>query len=135
MALHSEIVEKRRRNLLHFLERARRFAPYIETFREEPGEKIGPQAIPFWLGEAASFTREQLAKHLEENGVETRTLFQAMPTQCRAFRHLGRRLGEFPEAEYIGRRGLHIGVHQELGLEDIDYVIDIIRGFLARFQG
>lgn len=38
--------------------------------------------------------------YLEANGIETRTLFSSMLTQCAGFRHLGRALGYFPNAEY-----------------------------------
>ncbi len=134
LELYEEILQKRRANLLYALERFDRFAPYLATMKEEPGEQIGPHALPIVVQEAASFTRAQLANYLEENGIETRTLFASMPTQCAGFAFLGHKLGEFPNAEYMGRNGLHIGIHQDLGTEEMDYVLETIQRFLEVHQ-
>jgi dTDP-4-amino-4,6-dideoxygalactose transaminase len=133
LEIYEEILAKRHKNLLYVLNRFERFAPHLSTIREEPWERIGPHAIPIVVNEGAPFTRAELTAHLEKNGIETRTLFPSMPTQCPGFAFLGHALGEFPNAEYIGRQGLHIGVHQDLGEEDMAYVIDTLEGFLAAF--
>ncbi|MDI6761913.1 MAG: DegT/DnrJ/EryC1/StrS family aminotransferase [Thermodesulfobacteriota bacterium] len=125
-----DIVEKRRHNLLYVLDRFNRFSPYLTTIHEEPHERIGPHAIPIIFQEGASFTRAELTHYLEENGVETRTLFASMPTQCAGFAYLGYQPGQFPNAEYIGKHGIHIGVHQDLGLEEMEYVLDVLGRFL-----
>ncbi|PWB68340.1 MAG: DegT/DnrJ/EryC1/StrS family aminotransferase [Deltaproteobacteria bacterium] len=132
--MYDAILEKRRRNLLYVLERFGRFAPFLTTIGEEPWERIGPHAIPIVVGEEASFTRAELTRHLEEHGIETRTLFASMPTQCRGFAHLGYRLGEFPNAEYIGKHGIHIGVHQDLGEPEMEYVLSTIGRFVEERQ-
>lgn len=132
--IYHEILDKRQRNLLYVLERFKRFSPYLATIKEEPGEQIGPHAIPIVVQEAASFTRAELASYLEENGIETRTLFASMPTQCAGFAYLGYELGQFPNAEYIGKHGIHIGVHQDLGLEEMDYVLETVGRFLELYQ-
>jgi len=129
-----EILDKRRRNLLHVLSRFNRFRPYLETISEGPEERIGPHAIPIIVQKAASFTREELAGYLESSGIETRTLFASMPTQCAGFRFLGYREGQFPNAEYVGNHGIHIGVHQDLGLEEMDYVLETLDRFLETHQ-
>jgi dTDP-4-amino-4,6-dideoxygalactose transaminase len=132
--LFHEILDKRRRNLLHVLSRFNRFRPYLETISEGPEERIGPHAIPIIVQRAASFTREELTGYLESSGIETRTLFASMPTQCAGFRFLGYREGQFPNAEYIGNHGIHIGVHQDLGLEEMDYVLEALDRFLEARQ-
>ena len=68
---------------------------------------------------------------MEKAGIDTRNLFLSMPTQCAGFRFLGYRLGEFPNAEFMGTNGLHIGVHQDIGEEHIDYIMDTIAEFLT----
>ena len=134
--IHSyhEILEKRRRNLLYVLERFKRFSPYLATIEEKPEERIGPHAIPIIVQETASFTRAELTTYLEENGIETRTLFASMPTQCAGFAYLGYEQGQFPNAEYMGKHGIHIGVHQDLGLEEMDYVLETLSKFLEIYQ-
>jgi dTDP-4-amino-4,6-dideoxygalactose transaminase len=131
---YADIVNKRRANLLYVLERFHRFSPYLATIKEEPWEQIGPHAIPLVVQEEASFTRVQLTNYLEEHGIETRTLFASMPTQCPGFYYLGYQLGQFPNAEYLGRQGIHIGVHHDLGLEEMEYFLDTVAKFLTRYQ-
>jgi dTDP-4-amino-4,6-dideoxygalactose transaminase len=134
MEIYREILEKRRQNLLYVLGRFSRFHPYLATIQEEPHEKIGPHAIPIVIQEEASFSRAELTHYLEINGIETRTLFASMPTQCTGFAWLGWREGQFPNAEYLGKKGIHIGVHQDLGLEEMDFVLQTLERFLTTYQ-
>ncbi len=134
MENYEAIVEKRRQNLLYVLERFDRFSPYLKTIREESHEKIGPHAIPIVVQEEASFTRAQLTEYLEKNGVETRTLFASMPTQCPGFAYLGYREGQFPAAEYMGRHGIHVGVHHDLEQADMEYILHTLESFLTLHQ-
>jgi CDP-4-dehydro-6-deoxyglucose reductase, E1 len=126
MEVYHEIVKKRHENLMYVLERFDRFAPHLSTIKEEPHEQIGPHAIPIIINENAPFNRAQLTQHLEKNGIETRTLFVSMPTQCPGFAYLGYKLGQFPNAEYMGHHGIHIGVHQDVGIDDMEYVLEIL---------
>jgi dTDP-4-amino-4,6-dideoxygalactose transaminase len=130
MEVYDDILKKRHDNLIHVLERFNRFAPWLSTIKEEPHEQIGPHAIPIIVNEGAPFTRAELTQHLEKNGIETRTLFVSMPTQCPGFEYLGYKLGEFPNAEYMGHHGIHIGVHQDVGIEEMDYVLATISSFI-----
>jgi dTDP-4-amino-4,6-dideoxygalactose transaminase len=131
---YETIREKRRQNLVYVLERFDRFHPYLSTIHEEPHEIIGPHAIPIVVQEDASFTRAELTNYLEQRGIETRTLFASMPTQCPGFVYLGYTLGQFPNAEYMGKHGIHIGVHQDLGQAEMDYVLETLAQFLEMFQ-
>jgi len=129
--IYDEILDKRRKNLLSMKEKFEKFSPYLVTIKEGKEEKIGPHAFPIIIKEGAPFTRMELAEYLEKNGIETRHLFSSMPTQCKGFSFLGYKLGDFPNAEYIGKNGLHIGVHQDLDEEHINYFIETIDKFLA----
>ncbi len=134
IGIYHNIVEKRRQNLLYVLERFQQFYPYLTTIQEEPHERIGPHAIPIIIQKEAAFTRAELTDYLEKHGIETRTLFASMPTQCPGFAYLGYKYGEFPNAEYIGRHGIHIGVHQDLGMEEMSYVLETLKSFLELYQ-
>jgi len=130
MEVYQEILKKRRANLLYVLDRFDRFAPYLSTIKEEAHEQIGPHAIPIIINEGAPFSRTQLTQYLEKNGIETRTLFVSMPTQCPGFEYLGYKLGQFPNAEYLGHHGIHIGVHQDVGIAEMEYALEIIDSFV-----
>ncbi|MEW5774317.1 MAG: DegT/DnrJ/EryC1/StrS family aminotransferase [Thermodesulfobacteriota bacterium] len=132
--IYQQIVNKRHKNLTFVLDLFDEFSPYLSTIREEPHEKIGPHAIPVVVNEQASFTRDELSAYLEANGIETRTLFRAMPTQCPGFAYLGHKKGQFPAAEYVGDNGLHIGCHHDLDTGHMEYFIDQVRKFLTSHQ-
>lgn len=129
---YSQILEKRRRNLLYMMEGFKEFKPYLFTIEEGPDEQIGPHAFAIILGEGVKFTRDRLVSFLEQRQIDTRSLFSSMPTQCAGFEFLGYKLGEFPNAEYMGKNGLHIGIHQDIETEGLDYCLENIREFLAR---
>ncbi|MFQ5737197.1 MAG: DegT/DnrJ/EryC1/StrS family aminotransferase [Thermodesulfobacteriota bacterium] len=128
--IFDSILGKKRRNLLSMMEKFQRFSPYLYSISEEPHEKIGPHGFPIILKRDAPFTRSALVNHMEKAGIDTRNLFLSMPTQCPGFSFLGYTLGEFPVSEYMGERGIHIGVHQDIGDAEIDYVMDTISEFL-----
>ncbi len=134
MDLYEEIVNTRHDNLMYVLSRFDTFSPYLASIKEDPWERIGPHALPIIINEQASFSRTQYTAYLEERGIETRTLFASMPTQCPGYEYLGHKLGDFPVAEYMGRFGLHIGIHQELGLAHMQYFLDVTEEFLTKYQ-
>lgn len=129
---YSRILKKRRENLLYMTKRFKEFTPSLTTIEEAPYEKIGPHAFAIILGDGVSFTRDELVFFLEKKGIDTRNLFSSMPTQCAGFKYLGHKLGSFPNAEYIGNNGLHIGIHQEIGRRELEYALETIREFLSK---
>jgi CDP-4-dehydro-6-deoxyglucose reductase, E1 len=128
------IVEKRHKNLLMMIEAFGEFSEYLWTYKEESFERIGPHAFPFVVKDGSPFTRDEIMLYLEENGVDGRTLFSSIPTQCGGFEFLGYRLGDFPNAERIGNTGVHIGVHQEVTREHIDWFINCVGAFIENAE-
>jgi len=128
--MYQEIIEKRHQNLLTMIERLKEFDQYLMTIHEEKNERIGPHAFPMIVREGAPFTRDEFVDYLDKNEIDTRDLFSSMPTQCPGFDYLGHGLGDFPQAEFVGNNGLHIGVHQDIHEEHIDYVMKTIRQFI-----
>ena len=124
---------KRRENLNYILARFSKFEPYLTTIKEEEHEEIGPHAFPFILGKEVKFTRDQLVDYLTENGIDSRNMFMSMPTECPGFAFLGYKLGEFPITEYIGANGIHIGIHQDIGIEQCEYFLNILDKFMANY--
>ncbi len=129
---YDPIVSRRHDNLVAMIDGLQEFAPHLTTFREEPHETIGPHALPVLVAEDAPFTRDEIVQHLESAGIDSRNLFLSMPTQCPQFARFGGKLGDFPEAEYVGNCGFHVGVHQDIGPEQIDYFLQTLRQFLSQ---
>jgi CDP-6-deoxy-D-xylo-4-hexulose-3-dehydrase len=55
-----------------------------------------------------------------------------MPTQCPSYAFLGYKLGDFPEAEYCSDNGTHIGIHQDIEIDQLDYVVEVVEDFLKK---
>jgi dTDP-4-amino-4,6-dideoxygalactose transaminase len=130
---YSQILKKRRENLLYMMNKFKEFQPHLYTIKEEAYEQIGPHAFGVILGEGADFSRNELVYFLEKQGIDSRNLFSSMPTQCPGFKFLGYKLGQFPEAEYIGEKGLHLGIHQDMGQRELDYILNAIKDFLSKY--
>ncbi len=127
---YSEILEIRRRNLFACMVGFERFQEFFWTFKEEKQERIGPHAFPFVVRKGMPFTREQVLLYLVRHGIDPRTLFGSIPTQCGGYEFLGHRLGDFPNSEYFGTHGLHIGVHQDISPGDVEFFLDTVANFL-----
>ncbi len=134
LKLYQKIIKRRRENLLTLIKRFKEFNDYFITIRENKGEKIGPHAFPMILRKDAPFSRNEFSEYLEREGIQTRDLFSSMPTQCAGFSFLGYKLGDFPNAEYIGNNGLHIGIHQDINKGKLDYIIKTVGKFLSRYH-
>jgi len=94
------------------------------------GEFVSPHAFSLVLLKDNADKCKDLYQYLEKNDIQCKTLFGSMPTQHSAFEFTGHKLGDFPEAEFVGRNGIHFGIHQYLTEEHIDHVSNIIHQFL-----
>lgn len=130
--IYEDILKKRRKNLYYLMNEFGVFEPFLTTFKKEAWEEIGPHAFPFIVGKRAGFSRNDLLHFLEQRGIDARTLFSSIPTQCGGYEFCGHKPGDFPQAEHIGSNGLHIGVHQEMGRKECDYFLEVIRDFIKK---
>lgn len=104
----------------------------ITLDHQEEHEFISPHAFPMVLTQDSKVLRDELYSYLEDAGIQCKTLFGSVPTQQTAFSFMRHNEGEFPQAEFVGRNGLHIGIHQYLTKEDIEYVADRLHYFFKR---
>jgi dTDP-4-amino-4,6-dideoxygalactose transaminase len=128
--IFGQILAKRRRNLLYLIDKFKRFEKYFITIKEESHEKIGPHAFSIIVREKMPFTKDEFVAYLDRSGVDSRNLFYSIPTQCPSYAFLGKKLGDFPEAEYCSNNGTHIGIHQDIELKQLDYVAQVTEDFL-----
>lgn len=128
--IFEQILRKRRRNLLYLIEKFKKFDESFITITEEPHEKIGPHAFSIIVRKNAGFTKDELVAYYDKAGIDSRNLFYSIPTQCPSYAFLGKKLGDFPEAEYCSDNGTHIGIHQDIELKQLDYVAAVTEEFL-----
>jgi CDP-6-deoxy-D-xylo-4-hexulose-3-dehydrase len=70
----------------------------------------------------------KLLTFLEENHIQSRVCFAGNVTRHPAYRNF---LEEFPNADKIMANGFLLGAHHGMQVEDVDYVCDKIKEFLA----
>ncbi|MBS3078637.1 DegT/DnrJ/EryC1/StrS family aminotransferase [Candidatus Pacearchaeota archaeon] len=125
-----EIFDTRKKNLLYLMDRTLDLQDIAYFNTESPNEEVTAHAFSVTLKDP-KLDAQRLAEFLESNDIKCKRNFGSMPTQHRAFEFLGHRLGEFPEAEYIGNNGIHFGCHQYLTKDDLDFVSDKLHEYFA----
>jgi len=78
---------------------------------------------------------EIIKQTFDKYNIHHKRNFGCIPTQHGAFEDMGYSLGDFPEAEWVGMNGVHIGCHQYLSDEDIERICTAMREGLALCRG
>ena len=115
---------------IYLIEKFQTYTEHFIILEEEAHEKIGPHAFSIIVRDTAKFSKDEFVAFLDEKGVDSRNLFYSIPTQCPSYEFLGHQSGDFAQAEYCSQNGTHIGIHQDIELEDLDYVADVTKEFL-----
>ena len=78
----------------------------------------------------APFTREDIIKQLESNNIETRPM---LPLLCQPIykQIFGDIEKDYPVAEWIDHSGFYVGCHHGLAREQLDKIVDVIKGFVV----
>jgi len=124
-----ETFNKRKKNLYKLLELTEELSKHFYFIKEENFEKVSPHAFPLVLRDK-KYDRDKLYHYLEAKGIQCKTLFGSLPTQHQAFKFLNYRYGQFPASEYVGKNGLHFGIHQYLNDDDLHYISDTLKDYL-----
>lgn len=132
--IFQDILAKRRANVRQLIKAFARFEEYFWYLKEESHELLGPHAFSIILKPGVKFTKEQFVTYLEEQGIDSRNLFYSIPTQTQSYQFMGHKLGDFPESEYCSDHGTHIGCHQDVGQDQMEYVIKTVGEFLKKGQ-
>ncbi len=120
--------DKRKSNLYKLLQLVEELSDYCYFLKEEGFEKVCPHAFSLVLKDE-KYDCAKLYSYLESKGIQCKTLFGSLPTQHNAFKFLGYEYGQFPASEYVGRNGLHFGIHQYLSDDDLLYISDTLKGY------
>tara|TARA_R110002020_G_scaffold46539_24_gene132433 strand:- start:8059 stop:9195 length:1137 start_codon:yes stop_codon:yes gene_type:complete len=65
---------------------------------------------------------EKVKNALDKYDIHHKRNFGCIPTQHASFSDMGYKLGDFPESEWVGNNGIHIGCHQYLSPQDLDRI-------------
>ena len=91
------------------------------------------QFSPNWLAfpltlKNAPFTRFDMVKYFEDHGIQTRPIFSGNILRHPAFKL--RSAEGFPNADYIMKHGILLGIHQGMGNKEINYIKQTFKNFL-----
>ena len=124
---------KRKKSLYRLLELTEELSKYFYFIKEENFEKLSPHAFPLVLKDER-YNCSELYHYLESKGIQCKTLFGSLPTQHKAFQFLNYNYGQFPAAEYVGKNGLHFGIHQYLSEDDLLYIRDTLYDYFKKIK-
>lgn len=76
-------------------------------------------------------TRDEVIRHLEEHGIETRYLLPLInqPVYRKLFGNLD---SEYPVAAWLNDRAFYIGCHPEMSSRDVAYIIETLHNFFSK---
>jgi len=96
----------------------------LNRLLEGSWDAFSPHAYPIMY--ESEVERNQALLRLSEAEIEARKLFSSLPTQEKCFEYMGYKLGDFPTAEDIGRRGLFVPIHQGLSEGDLLEIVKCV---------
>lgn len=125
----------RERNFARQLAFFRDYERWFLLPRQLPESVTGWLAFPVIVRDEAPFIRRDLQIHLEQRGIQTRTVFTGNILRQPGFARVPRRElpGGYPNADRVMRGGMLLGCHHGLVDAQLDYVHEQTRAFLARF--
>ncbi len=120
-----------------------RFAEYLESrsglmtlMSEQAGGECAWFALPIMLTETCPFSKDELLRHLEEEGVETRPVVAgnlALQPVCELFPEL-RDEAILPGAMAVHDRGFYIGIHPFVTPGTMDRLCEVFEKLVRRYH-
>ena len=126
------IYYKRKNNWYYITQNLKELRKYLWFSEEDDGDDNCPHGISFTVKSPEYFNI--LIKHLNSNNIHHKRNFGCIPTQHKAFEYLGYKLGDFPESEYVGNYGVHIGCHQYLEREHLNIIVNCLKSFYLEIE-
>ncbi len=109
----------RKTHLFYLLKETAKYREFA-YFNEQPdGTDVCPHGFSVVLKDE-KYNINRLCEILDNHNIHWKRNFGSTPTQHKAYEFMGHKLGDFPESEYVGINGIHVGVHQYLSMMDLE---------------
>ena len=127
-----DFVERRISNFQYLKEGLSQFSKHLVLPRATHGSKPSWFGFPISVKETDKFTRDDLVKYLNANGIGTRLLFGGNLVRQPYF--IGRdfrKIGDLSNADFVMRNTFWIGVYPGLSEQALSYVVSVFENFFA----
>jgi len=129
-----EINRARRRNYKVLSDLFQEYSRYFMLPKIPRGSSPSWYSFPLMVRPTAPFKRWEIVEYLEKNNIETRPLFTGNITRQPAYRGIDfKRVGALENSDLATESGFFIGVYPGIDGERMDYMISVIRRFLASY--
>lgn len=92
-------------------------------------------AFPLTIKSNAPFTRFELLKHFESDGIQTRTLFSGNITRHPVIKSYNHQIcGTLENSDMIMQYGFLLGAHHAMGMKEIHIIENSFNAFIAHIQ-
>lgn len=139
-ALQAAILRVKLKHLVKWNKKRREIAEYYNQGLKGVGNVLTPVVAPnkthvfhqYTIRLSSWKARDKLQKYLKKQGVPT-MIYYPLPLHLQpAFKYLGYKKGDFPEAEKAAKEVLSLPIYPELTKKNQDYIISIIKEFYAK---
>lgn len=122
------IVQKRRDNAAYLMKGLKRLESYIQLPKIRPETEHSFMMFPIVL---LNEPKVKLVNYLENNGIETRDMLPLInqPIYKKLF-NLDPK--DYPVADWVNTNGFYIGCHQDISMDDLDYMINLFYEYFAQ---
>ncbi len=127
-----KIFVRRKEILYRFYGATEEFSDKFYFVQERAGCLNAPHGFSITAKEQSDtidLTMPYVKSELDKAGIHWKKNFGSMPGHL-AFDYHGQKFDKFPNAEYVGENGIHIGCHYWLSDEDVNYVCESLRNIL-----
>lgn len=123
-----EIIEKRRKNAVYLIENLKQFEQHLQLPKIRPNAEHSFMMFPIVMKHES---KKAIVEFLENNGIETREMLPLInqPIYQQLFKI---NESEYPIAKWINESGFYIGCHQDIGEEDLKYIVEIFSKYFKK---
>lgn len=117
---------KRLTNYMYLRDKLRDLDDFIQPTITD--DRISWFGYTFTVRDGSPINRNHFGEYLESVGIRHRPFFAGNILRHLPFRHLS---GTFPVAEKLMKDSLFIGCHTKMTVEDLDYIVEKVRTYVA----
>src|SRR6185437_5029783 len=129
-------IERRKENFRHLHAALKPLEEFFLLPEATPGSDPAWFGFPLGIRETAPFTRDELIRALDAQKIGTRLLFGGNLLRQPAYEGCEyRAIGPLPNTDFVMNNVFWLGVYPGLTAEMLDFVADVITGFVSKSIG